>query len=99
MYIYKCVCVCVCVSVCVCECVCVCVISPVLFVLVMEMISRSAEVNTNEITSPFMNFFKCRNSCCRIRITHETNGDPPAGALQMGCDGNKAREMPQFINN
>ena len=29
-----------------------CVISPLLFVLVMEMILRCAEVNTNEITGP-----------------------------------------------
>ena len=36
-----------------------CVISPLLFVLVMEMIIRSADVNTNQITGPskkaFMN--------------------------------------------
>ena len=31
-----------------------CVISPLLFVLVMEMILRSADVNTNQITGPSM---------------------------------------------
>ena len=31
-----------------------CVISPLLFVLVMEMILRSADVNTNQITIPSM---------------------------------------------
>ena len=34
-----------------------CVISPLLFVLVMEMILRSPEVNTNEITGPSMKAF------------------------------------------
>ena len=34
-----------------------CVISPLLFILVMEMILHSAEVNTNEITCPFMKAF------------------------------------------
>ena len=33
------------------------VISPLLFVLVMVMILRSAEVNTNEISSPSMKAF------------------------------------------
>ena len=33
-----------------------CVISPILFVLVMEMILRSAEVNTHEITGPSIFF-------------------------------------------
>ena len=36
-----------------------CVISPLFFILVMEMILRSAEVNTNEITSPSMTAFIC----------------------------------------
>ena len=31
-----------------------CIISPVLFVLIMKMVLRSAEVNTNEITGPSM---------------------------------------------
>ena len=34
-----------------------CVISPLLFVLVIEMILRSAEVNTNKITGPSMKAF------------------------------------------
>ena len=34
-----------------------CVISPLLFVLVMEMILRSADVNTNQITRPSMKAF------------------------------------------
>ena len=34
-----------------------CVISPLLFVLVMEMILRSADVNTNQITGPSMKAF------------------------------------------
>ena len=34
-----------------------CVISPLLFVLVMEMILHCAEVNTNEITCPSMKAF------------------------------------------
>ena len=34
-----------------------CVISPLVFVLVMEIILRSTEVNTNEITSPSMKAF------------------------------------------
>ena len=34
-----------------------CVISPLLFVLVMEMILHSADVNTNQITSPSMKAF------------------------------------------
>ena len=34
-----------------------CVISPLLFILVMEMILRSAEVNTNQITGPSMKAF------------------------------------------
>ena len=34
-----------------------CVISPLLFVLIMEMILCSAEVNTNEITGPSMKAF------------------------------------------
>ena len=34
-----------------------CVISPLLFVLVMEMILRIAEVSTNEITGPSMKTF------------------------------------------
>ena len=34
-----------------------CVISSLLFVLVMEMILRSADVNTNQITGPFMKAF------------------------------------------
>ena len=34
-----------------------CVISPLLFVLVMEMILPSADVNTNQITGPSMKAF------------------------------------------
>ena len=34
-----------------------CVISPLLFVLIMEMILRSADVNTNQITGPSMKAF------------------------------------------
>ena len=34
-----------------------CVLSPLLFVLVMEMILRSADVNTNQITGPSMKAF------------------------------------------
>ena len=34
-----------------------CVISPLLFVLVMEMILHSADVNTNQITGPSMKAF------------------------------------------
>ena len=34
-----------------------CVISPLLFVLVVEMILRSADVNTNQITGPSMKAF------------------------------------------
>ena len=34
-----------------------CVISPLLFVLVMEMILRRADVNTNQITGPSMKAF------------------------------------------
>ena len=34
-----------------------CVISLLLLVLIMEMILRSAEINTNEITNPFMKAF------------------------------------------
>ena len=34
-----------------------CVISPLLFILVMEMILRSADVNTNQITGPSMKAF------------------------------------------
>ena len=34
-----------------------CVISPLLFVLVIEMILRSADVNTNQITGPSMKAF------------------------------------------
>ena len=34
-----------------------CVISPLLFVLLMEMILRSADVNTNQITGPSMKAF------------------------------------------
>ena len=34
-----------------------CVISPLLFVLVMEMILRSSDVNTNQITGPSMKAF------------------------------------------
>ena len=34
-----------------------CVISPLLFVLVMEMILRCADVNINQITSPSMKAF------------------------------------------
>ena len=34
-----------------------CVLSPLLFVLVMEMILRSADVNTNQITGPYMKAF------------------------------------------
>ena len=35
-----------------------CVVFPLLFVLVTEMILRSAEVNTNEITGPSMKAFR-----------------------------------------
>ena len=34
-----------------------CVISPLLFVLVMEMILRSADINTNQTTGPSMKAF------------------------------------------
>ena len=76
-----------------------CVISPLLFILVMEMILLNAEVNTNEITGPSMKAFTDDVTSRRIQITHGTTGDLPTGALQMGCDENKAFRMLQFINN
>ena len=74
-----------------------CVISPLLFALVMEMILRSADVNTDQITVPSIKAFMDDVTNCRIQITHETTGDPPPRALQMGCYENKAFKVPKFI--
>ena len=73
------------------------VISPLLFVFVMEMILRSTDVNTNQITGPSMKAFMDDVTNCRIQITHETTGDPSPRALQMGCYENKAFKVPKFI--
>ena len=74
-----------------------CVISPLLFVLVMEVILRSADVNTNQITGPSMKAFMDDVTNCRIQITHGTTGDPPPRGLQMGCNENKAFKVLKFI--
>ena len=70
-----------------------CVISPLLFVLVMKMILRSADVNTNQITGPSMKAFM---DDVTLQNPDHT-GDPPPRALQMGCYKNKAFEVPKFI--
>ena len=65
----------------------------------MEKILCSAEVNINEITGPSVEGFMDDVTSGRIQITHGKNGDPLTGALQMGCDENKAFKVPQFTNN
>ena len=60
----------------------VCIITPLLFVLVMEIL-RSALVNTDKITSPSMKAFIDDVTSHRIQITHGTTGVPPTGALQI----------------
>ena len=57
-----------------------CAISPLLFVLVIEMILCSADVKTNQITSSSMKAFMDDVTNCRIQITHGTTGDPPPRA-------------------
>ena len=75
-----------------------CVISPQLFVWVMEMILRSSDVNTNQITGPSMKaFMDYVTLIAETKITHGTTGDPPPRALQMGCYENKAFKVLNFI--
>ena len=73
-----------------------CVISPLLLVLIMEILP-GADVDTNQITGASMKAFMDDVTNCIIKITHGTSGAPPPGALQMGCYENKAFKVPKFI--
>ena len=76
-----------------------CVISPLLFVMVMEMLLRSAEDITNKNIDPSMKAFMDDVTRNRIQVLHGTTFGSPTGALQMGSIENQAFKMPQFITN
>lgn len=67
-----------------------CVISPLLIVLVMEMILRRVENNTNKQTVPSMKAFMADVTNCRFKSIYRTTGDPPTGTFQMDSDEDKA---------
>ena len=74
-----------------------CIISPLLFVLIMEMILHSVEINANEITGQSMKAFM--DDVTLVAESRSPMEQLLTGALQMDCDEIKAFKMSQFIKN
>ena len=75
-----------------------CVISPLLFVLVMEMILRSADVNTNQITGPSMKAFMDDVTLIAESRSHmEQLVTRLQELFKRGYYENKAFKVPKFI--
>ena len=63
-----------------------CVISPLIFVLVMEMLLHSTKDTTSKKTVPSMKAFMDDMTVISVEITH---GKTTERAFQVGCNENK----------